>query len=335
MTFLGSKWLPGRKIELEDAEGSKRTIAMNGFLLFLLVLGLVFVLQALDWFSLSTLVTHFIALFITSNVLAFGLAIGLHLSGSRVGGSQKLFSEFFLGRQLNPKWLGVDLKIFSYRPSLIALALLNLSFGVLQYETYGYLTLEMVLYQAFTLIYVLNYFQFETGMVHTWDIVSERFGWMLVWGNFVLVPFFYSIAGWWLVHAESTLSVVQVILLCFLFLLGFWMFRGSNQQKHAFKQNPDTRIWGRPASSLDGRLLVSGFWGVGRHLNYTGEICVYTAFLLTVGSESWIPYLLLVWLVSLLVHRAGRDEKRCRAKYGELWERYKRQARFSMVPYIY
>jgi hypothetical protein len=31
-------------------------------------------------------------------------------------------------------------------------------------------------------------------------------------------------------------------------------------------------IWGKPAETLGGRLLVSGFRGIGRKLNHTGEI---------------------------------------------------------------
>ena len=39
----------------------------------------------------------------------------------------------------------------------------------------------------------------------------------------------------------------------------FCLFRGSNQQKHAYKHNPKAIIWGRPAEALGGKLLVSGF----------------------------------------------------------------------------
>ena len=56
---------------------------------------------------------------------------------------------------------------------------------------------------------------------------------------------------------------------------------------------------------------------------------------LTAGLASWIPYLLPAWLASLLWHRSIRDERRCRAKYGELWERYTQRARFSMLPFIH
>ena len=334
--LVGSLLLPGRRIELTEGEGAIRVFKLNGLTLFLVTVLLVGIGQVLGWFSLSFLYNHFMALLIAANVLAFSVAGWLYWRGSTDQETQKGFlREFFLGRDLNPVWFGVDLKFFSYRPSLIALALFNISFAVVQLETYGELSFAMVLYQVFTFVYVFNYFQFEYGMVHTWDIVSERFGWMLVWGNFVLVPFFYCIAGWSLVHSEATLSPIFAIALVLLFVFGFWLFRGANEQKHRFKQDSHARIWGRPAETLDGRLLVSGFWGIGRHLNYTGEICVYLAFVLTTAFVSWMPFLLLAWLVGLLWHRSWRDERRCRAKYGELWDRYVERARFSMIPFVH
>ena len=89
-------------------------------------------------------------------------------------------------------------------------------------RTYDELTLAMTLYQIFSFVYVFNYFQFEHGMIHAWDIVSERFGWNLVWGDYVLAPFFYCIAGWWLVHPVgpplSPLAAAGIVLL---FVFGF------------------------------------------------------------------------------------------------------------------
>ncbi len=336
LLFLGSALLPGRRIEGPDADGKQRVYKLNGLALFLIAAAAAGICQVFGWFSLSVLHNHFAALFVAANVFAFALSGWLYFQGVRNNGaSSGSWRGFFYGVEAAPVRFGLDLKLFSYRPSLIGLALFNASFAAVQYETYGGLTLAMALYQIFTFLYVLNYFQFEHGMVHTWDIVSERFGWMLVWGDYVLVPFFYCLPGWWLVHAPDPLSPAAAAALVLLFVFGFWLFRGANQQKHRFKRNPDITIWGQPARTLDGRLLVSGFWGIGRHLNYTGEICVYLAFALTTGLASWVPYLLPAWLASLLWHRSIRDERRCRAKYGELWERYTQRARFSMLPFIH
>ena len=334
--FIGSLFLPGRRIAGPDAEGNERIYTLNGLALFLIVAGAACLAQLFDWFSLSALQARFAALFVAANAFAFAFAGWLYWRGMRAPGAAPGFWRgYFFGVDAGPVRFGIDLKLFSYRPSLIGLALVNASFAVAQWEAYGEITLAMALYQAFTFLYLLNHFQFEQGMVHTWDMISERFGWMLVWGDYVLVPFFYSLPAWWLVHAPDPLSPAAAAAIVLLFAFGFWLFRGANQQKHGFKRDPDTRIWGRPARTLDGRLLVSGFWGIGRHLNYTGEICIYLAFALTTGFASWVPYLLPAWLAGLLWHRSIRDERRCRAKYGELWERYSQKARFSMLPFIH
>jgi delta14-sterol reductase len=86
---------------------------------------------------------------------------------------------------------------------------------------------------------------------------------------------------------------------------------------------------------VGGKLLVSGFWGVGRKLNYTGELCCYLAWSLTTGLSSVVPYLLPLWLMVLFPHRAWRDDQRCREKYGPLWDEYCKRARFRMIPFLY
>ena len=335
--FAGSILVPGRRVKGPELGGESITYRLNGLALLLLTALAAGVAQVSGAFSLSSLHTHFFGLFVVANLFAFGFSGWLYWRGARKQAESPGFRQgFFAGVELNPSLLGVDLKMFSYRPSLIGLALLNTSFAVVQYEIYGQLTLAMAVYQVLTWSYVLNYFQFEGGMVHTWDIISERFGWMLVWGDYVLVPFFYCIAGWWLVDASGPpLSPFAAAFIALLYAFGFWMFRGANGQKHRFKRDPSATIWGKPAETLDGRLLVSGFWGIGRHLNYSGEICIYVSFALTTGFTSWVPYLLPAWLAGLLWHRSRRDERRCSAKYGELWQRYRERVPYSMLPFVY
>ncbi len=336
LLFIASVLLPGKRATGPDADGGERVYCLNGFVIFLLTIFVVGFAHIFDWFSLSWVHTHFFGLFAIANLFAFSFPVWFYFQGQRRRRYPHGFLHgYFYGVDASPVWWGIDLKFFSYRPSLIGLALLNLSFAVVQYETHGEVSLAMALYQVFTFVYVLNYFQFEDGMIHTWDIISERFGWMLVWGDYVLVPFFYCLPAWFLVDTQVTLSPAAAIAITALFAFGFWLFRTANQQKHDFKHKPKALIWGRPVETLDGKLLVSGLWGIGRHLNYTGEICVYYAFALTTAFSSWIPFLLPVWLTILLLHRSVRDERRCREKYGELWDRYSQRARFSMIPFIH
>jgi Delta14-sterol reductase len=127
-------------------------------------------------------------------------------------------------------------------------------------------------------------------------------------------------------------AVIGLALLC---VFGVVLLRGANAQKARFKANPRVRIWGKPAQTLGGKLLVSGWWGIGRKLNYTGDFTVYLAIALTTGFGSPVPYLLPLWLGSLLVQRAARDDRRCRERYGALWDEYCARARFRMVPWLY
>jgi delta14-sterol reductase len=137
------------------------------------------------------------------------------------------------------------------------------------------------------------------------------------------------------VHDTEPLPAWQVAALAALFVVGFVLFRGSNEQKHQFKADPKRPIWGKTPETVGGKLLVSGFWGIGRKLNYTGELCCYLAWSLTTGFQSVVPYLLPLWLMVLFPHRAWRDDQRCRAKYGALWDEYCRRARFRMIPFLY
>ena len=54
--------------------------------------------------------------------------------------------------------------------------LINAAYAAEQLRLHGELSSRMIVYQAFYLIYLANYFQFEYGMLHTWDIIAEGRG---------------------------------------------------------------------------------------------------------------------------------------------------------------
>jgi len=339
-------------------DGSRRAYKLNG-LRILFVLGAALVAcHVTGFFSLSTVNRLFWPLFAVANVFAVLHTAYLYITGVRkrprdpnisvapsgdgtataVGhgtGALGLVKDLWMGVELNPEIFGVDLKMFAYLPSLMGLWVLNLSFGVAQYEALGHMTTRMWLYQSFFTLYIINYFEFEYGMLHTWDVIAEDFGYMLVWGDYVLVPFFYSICGWFLIGYTEPMPITEAVALCALFAVGFVVFRGANQQKHDYKEHPEQKIWGKTPETVGGRLLVSGFWGIGRKLNYTGELMVYFAWTFTTGFQSVVPYLLPLWLLCLFTHRAWRDDLKCRAKYGALWTEYCAHARFRMIPFLY
>ncbi|MGH9649691.1 MAG: DUF1295 domain-containing protein, partial [Terriglobales bacterium] len=270
-----------------------------------------------------------------ANAVSFAGALWLHWRGTRARPGATTLTEKLMGVELNPRLLGVDLKMWAYEPSLIGLGLLVAAFGFEQFERHGELTPQMGLWIAGWWIYLATHYQQQAFLLSIWDVIEEKFGFMLLWGDLVLVPFFYSIGGWYLLDQREPISTGSLLAIAALYAVSLWMFRSANAQKWRFKQDPHAVIWGRKAEALDGRLLVSGWWGIGRHLNYSGEIGVYLALTLTTGFDSAVPYLLPLWMVALLTHRAVRDDRRCRAKYGSLWQAYCAHARFRMLPFVY
>ena len=318
-------------------DGSRRSYKLNGLHLLLTVI-VVGAIASVAGFSLSYLARNVFAAFVVANVFAISASFVLYACGRRSAADwerhsapQGLLRGLYYGIERNPTWFDMDLKFFSYRPSLIGLGLFNVSLAFLQYERHGMLTAEMITYQLLYFGDIANYFQFEYGMIFTWDIIEERFGGMLIWGDYVYVPFFYSLPGWYLVDRVTPLPSGALVGVVVLYLAGFWLFRGANEQKHAFRRD----IWGKPPRVVGGRLLASGFWGIGRKLNYTGELIMYCAWTSLCGLVSWVPYLLPAALAVLFVHRALRDDRRCRAKYGSIWEEYCGVARFRMIPFVY
>lgn len=365
--FLLSKLLPGR-VDLgvphknEKGETVQIAYVLNGLTIFLIVAALLVTGIATGSLPVYRLLDLFWGLFFWANVFSFvysailqwagyrkqpsqdqptGVSVGADGSATMTGtasarSAKTLLLDYWMGTELNPSLFGVDIKMFSYKPSLIGLFVLNVSFAAAQLHQYGELSTAMILYQLFTGIYVFNYFHFEYGMVYTWDIIAERFGFMLVWGDYAFVPFAYSVIGWYLVDpANGNLPAGIVILAVALFILGLWVFRGSNEQKDQFKRDPTKPIWGEAPESIQGRILISGFWGIGRKLNYSGEITVYTSWALLSDFVSPVPFILPVWLFCLLTQRAWRDDRKCREKYGATWDAYCNKARFKMIPFIY
>ncbi len=346
--FLGTKFLPGIKgLGQPLKDGTRKEYKLNGLILFLLAtFGAILVLVLYDKVSsyiwnLEYIAIRFWSLIIVANIFVVVWTLLLFILGRRKQGEAKrkgikgILHDIWFGAELNPTWWGVDLKMFAYQPSLIGLSIINWSFLFTQLDNSGYILPQMWLYQAFWWFYLFTHYVLEEFMLSTWDIMSENFGFMLVWGDSVYVPFFYSIAGWFIINQELAFSNFTLIFLIIAYLVSIWIFRGSNIQKYKFKKNPNTKIWFKPAKTLEGKILISGFWGKGRKLNYSGEILTYFVIILTTGLISAIPLVLPGALLAILTHRAWRDEKRCRKKYGDLWGEYCKIAKYKMIPKIY
>lgn len=144
-----------------------------------------------------------------------------------------------------------------------------------------------------------------------------------------------SLQNFFLLTDTRPMSYAAVISICAVFCAGFAIFRGTNSQKYQFKTQPKALIWGKPPITIGGRLLASGFWGIARHMNYTGDLLLALSFCLPCGTTSSLAYFYFIYLLLLTVHREKRDDERCASKYKSLWDDYCLQVPYRMLPFVY
>ena len=110
-------------------------------------------------------------------------------------------------------------------------------------------------------------------------------------------------------------------------------------QKYYFKTQPEKPFLGiKPQVISEGNktLLVNGFWGVSRHINYLGEILMGVAIALSTGYPViYWAWLYPIYYIALLVPRQIDDDKRCSLKYGNLWKEYSTKVKYRIIPCIY
>jgi delta14-sterol reductase/lamin-B receptor len=340
---LPGKWVQGVPL----ADGSRLRYRLNGLFAFVVSLGLAFGLLhgcGFAWIFPGTVLFEQIGpLLTTVNLFAFALSLALYFFGTieKPGKTTgRFFYDYFMGVDLHPRIGAFDLKFFfESRPGLIGWVVINYALASEQLKEQGTVTTPMVLVCVFQFIYVADYFFHEEAILTTWDIKHEKFGWMLVWGDLVWVPFTYTLQAYYLIRHPHELPVWGTIGLVALNLAGYVIFRGANWQKHRFRKNPEAAVWRRPAEAIRTQqgslLLTSGWWGLARHINYLGDLMMALAWCLPCGFASPLPYFYFVYFLILLIHRERRDNAACQVKYGADWDAYCRKVPWRIVPYLY
>jgi delta14-sterol reductase len=87
----------------------------------------------------------------------------------------------------------------------------------------------------------------------------------------------------WVAHQNpknpNPLILAAVFLL---FSTGYTIFRQANLQKLQFRTDSSKPIWGSTPKSLKTArgtpLLLSGWWGIARKVNYTGDLLIAYSF---------------------------------------------------------
>ena len=337
--LLPGKWVTGYIPKTNSTE--KMRYRLNGILVFIVVVILWFIsgysgIVPFDW--LYTYRWYALAGAFTLGCI-FTFAVVLPYPSVR----QSFFSDIFFGRAENLQfWNGrVDAKMWLYMTGATVLELNALSFTAHHWIMYGsqasgglYLATILLTY------FLIDYLTFEEVHLYTYDLFAERIGFKLGWGCIVFYPYFYSIFLWSTAELPDPHTPVWVLsVYTLIFLIGWVLSRGANLQKYFFKKDPERAFLGIvPEIITDGnnKLLVNGFWGVSRHINYLGEILMGTGIILCTGYPALIwPWLYPLYYVALLVTRQRDDNKRCALKYGDLWVVYTKKVPYRIIPFIY
>uniref|UniRef100_A0A7S2SL17 Delta(14)-sterol reductase ERG24 n=1 Tax=Eucampia antarctica TaxID=49252 RepID=A0A7S2SL17_9STRA len=296
----------------------------------------------LGFAPLHLLYDYYAELAFATTVICFGLSFYLYAS-SYIGkkkilviNSGSFWYDFWLGRELNPRILSFDLKEFcELRPGLIGWTLLNAAFAVVQKEKLGYVSGSMILVNLFQGFYVWDALFNERSILTTMDITTDGFGFMLAYGDLAWVPFTYSLQARYLVDHDPGLQFTSLTAILLLNILGYYIFRAANKQKDNFRRDPNSHALQHLSflqTKRGTKLLTSGWWGMARKINYTGDWIMSLSWCLTCGVQSIVPYYYAIYFAILLIHRSMRDDHLCHGKYGDDWMEYKKIVPYRFIP---
>ncbi|KAF2730539.1 sterol C-14 reductase-like protein [Polyplosphaeria fusca] len=340
---------------------------------------------------------NFIGILTTNILISYALATYVYILSFSVkhpkdpskrelaagGHSGNLLYDWFIGRELNPRitlpiFGEVDIKSFNeLRPGMLGWVILDFASIMAQYRNFGKVTDSIILITVAQSVYTFDSLYMEPAILTTMDIITDGFGFMLAFGDLVWVPFTYSIQTRYLANYPVELGWQGLALVFSVQASGYYIFRSVNNEKNRFRTNPDDPRVSHLKyieTAAGSRLLVSGWWGMARHINYLGDwfmswsYCLPTAFAgymilnaaehpVTVAqtdavffknnygkyvvpgeAKGWgmiFTYFFMVYFAVLLVHRERRDEDKCRRKYGKDWDRYCELVPYRIIPYIY
>jgi len=337
--LLPGRWVTGYVTRPNSNE--KLRYRLNGLYVLFSVLIIWFLLGyfgIIDWDFLYKIRWYALA-----GAIFFGLLFSFFMVMPFTPVKKSFLADFFLGRLENPQlWGGrIDAKMTLYLVGAVMLELNILSFAAHHHILFGaQFSPGIYLATALLTFFVIDYLTFEEVHLYTYDFFAERVGFKLGWGCIAFYPFFYSIPLWATVDLPNPQTPTYLLVIyMLLFFVSWGLSRGANLQKYNFKKNPNRSFMGIvPETISDGDkiLLVNGFWGLSRHINYLGEIGMAIAIVLCVGYPTlfW-PWLYPLYYIVLLFTRQIDDDKRCALKYGPLWKKYVKKVPYKIIPWIY
>lgn len=193
-------------------------------------------------FSPLTIITNMPSLVLAYQCIAQPFVLFLWLRG-RFSNSDEhsgdILIDYFFGYQQNPRLFDMkemDVKFFVETRALICWGLVDITAALCVYEDLHHLTWAMSVVLLAQLGYIVHAFYYESNLLSQVDFIAENMGWMLGWGNMVMVSTGFSLPAVYAYHnRHNDISAPYALGLAAVFILARQVFEQANQQKHRFK----------------------------------------------------------------------------------------------------
>lgn len=310
-------------------------------------------------FKLNTVIDHFGEVMSVAIISGFGIALWVYLTalikGTAVRLSGNHIYDFFMGAPLYPRIGLIDLKMFfEVRLPWFTLYFLAMAMVLKQYEEFGRVNSQALFVWYGTWLYANACAKGEELIVTSWDMYYEKFGFLLVFWNIAGVPFTYCYNTLYLAGrdpSEYELSTGYKVFLWILLTVAYYFFDTGNGQKNSFRQMMAGNLKKRKAfpqlpyqvvenpsyikCKNGSTLLTDGWFKYARKAHYTADFTQNLCWALITGFNSPLPYFYPTFFFIMILHRTWRDFEKCKQKYGDDWEEYKRRCPWVYFPYVF
>ncbi|XP_030752646.1 delta(14)-sterol reductase TM7SF2 [Sitophilus oryzae] len=345
----------GRKVSNLPDKQEKRNYRMNGLLSAALLISLTLILETQQISAIKFVLNNYIYLYLSALVVGISLSILAYVRSFYVSVSalnpnivnKGRIYNFFVGRELHPRIWGLDWKLFVIRSAVLTKLLIDLALVYNKLHVHlnisekafninlNHLTPTNIVFLALATIFTFDWLIFEYTRITSKEVQQEAFGYYMA-VTYLTLPFINSFVTKYVLDHNIKLSYWELGLVTALFLLGYIIYRGSNNQKDAFRKNPYSPSFSNLETlptTQGKKLLCSGFWGLVRHPNYLGHILIELSVIPFILNT---PLLIFVFIkVLFLIYRTLRDSRHCKQRYGTAWDRYCNKVRYHLIPKIF
>lgn len=360
----------GRIVSLSD-----RTYKFNGILSAVIVLSVIIGIELKNSNALALIFSNldrFLYIGMVRNLLTSieTFLIAKYKPSSienTYGNSGRFLIDFVAGRELNPVFLNrIDVKRVAYNESLIWLLIINITLlfknvsvpaiesasegspinelikqtyinfiYVIQNSEYNAAALAI---STFLIIYALDSLIYEHHLASSFQINEEGCGAELLL-RLASIPFLVSLLPRFLLAQNVQIHNCGLAVIGLFFILGLVIKRCSNCLKYEYRLHPaDPKF--KDLATLptfqNRRFIISRWWSKIRQPNLFGEICIYSALLLTLAYKFDLVSFIGIFVVHFyLIYRSVGINRKNAIRYESSWVRYVEAIKYNLLPRVY